>query len=446
MTPFKGQLEIYHALAGAGKTTTLMNLINQEVEDGTPLSKIAFVSFTKAAATVAQERAQLKFGVPVTSKDLIHFRTLHSMCFRETQSVRMMMMDKEKYRAFGQVSDFSFGRVDGDLIEGIDWSVIKDQYLILIEQLYRNNQSYATAVLDRAPPITSKRLVTYMNLYQRYKRERGYRDFTDLLQMYVNSDKVQDVEIAFVDEAQDMTPLQWQVVFTAFRNCRKIYIAGDSNQCIYRFAGAEASILVHMKGNLHYLSNSYRVPENIMNAASLPLNRIVDKVDMPWNVLHPGGIVKHLFSMLEFPGIEPNKTYFFLSRNRKFLKEYVQWCHENAYPYYMDTTPVFTAEDKLEYSQKRTRHWDIVKLDFAERCDRRGRFYEDPQIRISTIHGVKGDEADVVLLKTDVSQPAYDSLKKYDPDSEHRCFFVATTRAKQALYILEPQTKFYYKI
>ena len=61
-----------------------------------------------------------------------------------------------------------------------------------------------------------------------------------------------------------------------------------------------------------------------------------------------------------------------------------------------------------------------------------------PRIIMSTIHGAKGGEADNVLLLPDITKSAVDN-NDIDPDELHRLFYVAVTRAKQALHILEPK-------
>ena len=57
---------------------------------------------------------------------------------------------------------------------------------------------------------------------------------------------------------------------------------------------------------------------------------------------------------------------------------------------------------------------------------------------MSTIHGAKGGEADNVILFTDLS-PAADEAFRIGNDDVHRVFYVAVTRAKQNLYIIEPE-------
>ena len=70
---------------------------------------------------------------------------------------------------------------------------------------------------------------------------------------------------------------------------------------------------------------------------------------------------------------------------------------------------------------------------------------KDPRIKISTIHGVKGNERDNVVLLTDLSNAAYNKYLE-DPDDEHRLFYVGVTRAKKELNIIYAKTERGYDI
>ena len=61
-----------------------------------------------------------------------------------------------------------------------------------------------------------------------------------------------------------------------------------------------------------------------------------------------------------------------------------------------------------------------------------------PALQRPTIHGSKGGEADNVVLFTDLS-PAADTQFQRHPDDTHRIFYVAVTRAKQNLYIVDAE-------
>ena len=90
--------------------------------------------------------------------------------------------------------------------------------------------------------------------------------------------------------------------------------------------------------------------------------------------------------------------------------------------------------------------WDVV-LDRIEDEDRayatallnRGvNIFEKPKIRLSTIHGAKGGEADNVLLFTDLSGKALKEMEK-NPDDAHRVLYVGVTRTKQNLVLKMPE-------
>lgn len=68
-----------------------------------------------------------------------------------------------------------------------------------------------------------------------------------------------------------------------------------------------------------------------------------------------------------------------------------------------------------------------------------------PRIQISTIHSVKGGEADNVLLLTDVSAKTFETMQSH-ADDEFRVQYVGVTRAKQGLHIVQPQTQLYFRL
>ena len=69
----------------------------------------------------------------------------------------------------------------------------------------------------------------------------------------------------------------------------------------------------------------------------------------------------------------------------------------------------------------------------------------DPRIKLSTIHGAKGDERQNTVLMLDID---YNSFKTYqkDPNPEHRLFFVGITRTFENLYIVNPAGEYGYQI
>lgn len=440
MNSFNGTLDIYLASAGTGKTHTLMDIIDGHLKDGVPIERIAFVTFTKKGAEVAQLRTAERFGFDL--KRLKNFRTIHSLAFRGCGASRNMMMDFAKYKDFGEKAGYNFGTLGLDTTEGVDWNEMHDQQLVTIEQLYRNNKQYCEKIMDDR--VDYSELSRYLQLYKRYKDTFGYCDFTDLLEQYVAKGLTEDVDIVCLDEMQDSSPLQWQLVFQAFSKAKHIYAAGDIKQAVFTYAGASCDTLLKLRGTQHMLELSYRVPSRILTFAQ----NIVDAMHVTdhshCKSVKEGGLVKEITTIDELAEeFDTSKSYFFLARNKKFFKYYEEWCQQNGLPYSVKGVPYFSDAEKIEFREGQTDGWDTNKLDFARYCYKRGTFYNGPSINISTIHTVKGDEADVVVLMSDISKAVASQLD-FDEDSEHRVFYVACTRAKEKLIIVQPQTRLYY--
>lgn len=434
--------DIYHASAGTGKTTTLVQIIKQKLKEGIQPERIAFVTFTRAAAEVARLRTSEALGIPLSR--LCNFRTIHSMCFRAIGATKESMMDYKRYKEFGEFTGMNLSHMNMNISEGIDWDEIQDRNIVNLEQLYRNNRPYYERLTEDR--FDHGRLTTYIKLYYKFKETMHYRDFTDLLEEYLAEDLDEDVDVACLDEMQDSSLLQWQVVLKAFRNAKQVYVVGDAKQAIYRFSGGEPSILDKLKGTHHTLDISYRVPSTIMKLANDVAAEIDTVYNQPCKSLNEGGEIKYLVDIEEMSlHYRTNKTIFMLARGHSALKVYKEWCIEHGINYYLLDKPALSNQDWFEYENKRTSDWDEEKKEFAKKCHKNRTWPGDPKITLSTIHQVKGDEADYVVLLSDIPKLVRKEMRDAEgEDNEHRVFYVAITRAREKLFIVEPSTKSYY--
>jgi DNA helicase-2/ATP-dependent DNA helicase PcrA len=82
----------------------------------------------------------------------------------------------------------------------------------------------------------------------------------------------------------------------------------------------------------------------------------------------------------------------------------------------------------------------VEDRDYYVAARRRGESLKgSPRIKVSTIHGAKGGEAENVVVYSDVSLRTYLGMEKSFED-ECRVFYVAVTRSKNNLYIVQPRT------
>ena len=81
---------------GTGKTTRLLNLVEDSLERGISPDRIGYFSFTKNAAQEAILRAVIRFGL--SEKELPFFRTLHSLAYYCLSLGKNSMMQGKHYK------------------------------------------------------------------------------------------------------------------------------------------------------------------------------------------------------------------------------------------------------------------------------------------------------------------------------------------------------------
>jgi len=118
-------------------------------------------------------------------------------------------------------------------------------------------------------------------MYRRLCADRGVLDFNELLlrtQWLLENERILTLlqaqfKFTMVDEAQDTNPLQMSIISRIAKN--NLYQVGDIKQSIYRFQGAEPSLmrtyqhnLQKEKGSLYDLSDNYRSAEGVLGFAN----------------------------------------------------------------------------------------------------------------------------------------------------------------------------------
>jgi ATP-dependent exoDNAse (exonuclease V) beta subunit len=120
--------------------------------------------------------------------------------------------------------------------------------------------------------VLKKKLQLIREDYQDYKRARHLYDFTDLpLYLYTKlmdyKETIDGIDALFVDEFQDIDPIQLKV-FDLVKVQKRFYI-GDPDQSIYLFRGACAEVFDSLQDFTSYqLEINYRSYQEIIDFAS----------------------------------------------------------------------------------------------------------------------------------------------------------------------------------
>ncbi len=130
--------------------------------------------------------------------------------------------------------------------------------------------------------------------YRHYKYENNLMDFTDLLEQIVQEPEyLPRLEVLIVDEAQDLSRLQWEMVIHLAQRANRTFIAGDDDQAVYTWAGADVKTFLSLEGDIKVLEQSYRVPAKIHDLANRVVRRIRSRQPKEWHPREEAGLIQY---------------------------------------------------------------------------------------------------------------------------------------------------------
>lgn len=290
-----------------------------------------------------------------------------------------------------------------------------------------------------------------------------------------------------VHNCQDITALQWKVIEKAFFKAEKIIVAGDDKQSIYSYSGARPDFLIQLSKQfpVEYLSKSYRIPYSVFRLASAITDFIGAKTDLKAEHREENGegsitqlnAVDRLVNFIDEDCIKnnPSKTsWYILCRNNCFLDSPKRVLEESLIPYWtsdgffmggeimrrLKTYENFKLEGYKDVKKKEEFQRKFGIEDFNAPFTETNLFTEgrkwvyasyiekyglkkleemckwNPPILISTIHHVKGGEADNVAVMLDTTRRTQGNVF-CDIDEELRILYVAVTRTKKNLFLID---------
>ena len=279
---------------GTGKTTTLIKIVESELKKGTPPDRIAFVSFSKKAAEEARERAIEKLDIGAA--DLEWFRTLHSFAFQCLGLSRKDVMGPTDYTKLGGYVGLdlsSRGAIDANDGIAMPAATIGDQYLNIIAyaraMMITLEQSYAEKGTDK---MYFQQAELIEKALEKYKKETGKLDFTDMIERFIEQDIAPEFDLLIVDEAQDLVPLQWEMVKKVLvPRSKRTYYAGDDDQCIYSWMGVQVKDFLNASDEKIILDKSYRLPQQIQSVSDDLVKRLRQRQQKIWKPTERDGHV-----------------------------------------------------------------------------------------------------------------------------------------------------------
>ena len=252
---------------GTGKTRTISVLIGDLLQKGTRLREILALTFSDKAALELRERVLQYYP---HSFDQCWISTFHSFCARILREQYWLVGIKPDFKLLTgfkealmmstvcsrqQPEAFSeFGKVL--CRRGFQQEVLT--FISLLKSNLVDVDEFAAAIkaCQNLSDRTRARLGELLNLFRLYEQERaltGYLDFRDLISLSIRV--LQNPAIAgtyrdrfrviLVDEFQDTDPAQFLLLCLLKGEDDKVKTAviGDPRQSIYRFRGADPSMM-----------------------------------------------------------------------------------------------------------------------------------------------------------------------------------------------------------
>ena len=141
-----------------------------------------------------------------------------------------------------------YGTIKVNYKEDYDEAKVYNNWSLQIYDRARN-MKVDPVWLYKQQPRKAVRLQQFKSIiagYEEFKTmelENGQRtadrlDFTDMVEKFIIDAGNLPIKVLMVDEAQDLTPLQWDMVVKIAKHVWRVYIAGDDDQAIYECNGA----------------------------------------------------------------------------------------------------------------------------------------------------------------------------------------------------------------
>jgi len=288
--------------AGTGKTRAITFRMANLIASGVPAEAILAVTFTNKAAEEMRNRVSdllLRAGVPPSQPWL---STFHSLCAR--------LLRREAPSA-GLPRDFAIYDTDDQLAAiklAMSKLAIEDESLtsrnVLSAISHAKNHGLSPEKMrSEAIGQDGRRVADIFAEYEKLLHQSKALDFDDLLLRSVRllreSQAVREkwqarFQYIHVDEYQDTNRVQYELMRLLTGPKRNVCVVGDEDQSIYRWRGADVSILMSFSrdfpnAKVIKLERNYRSTQNILDAAGAVVANNPDRLGKSLSAENGGG-------------------------------------------------------------------------------------------------------------------------------------------------------------
>jgi superfamily I DNA/RNA helicase len=457
---------------GTGKTEKLIRRAMAYIRIGTPINSIGYFAFTRKAAHEARDR-MLSKNPQYKKKELRYFQTLHSLAFHTLGLREENVMQDYHYNDLGKILSIRVNaKKDADASPYL--SCDNEYFQIILKAKEKGILVWDEYCTGEHSSNVEPDLLKHIEVnYNQYKVNNNLIDFADMIKKFLSKPELcPSFDTVFIDEAQDLSPIQWDMYDLLKNNSKNVYLAGDDDQAIYGWAGADVDRFIKEPAEEKVLSKSRRIPIAVQEISEVITERIqglratknylprneqglcskinslenVDLYNGKWLILtRTISRAKEICDLLKVKGLyyENKHRKSYDTKLYKAIINHSKWLKGEDIP---DTA----LEDIKEYMGERELKKDLKWYECFDTASADEKIYirlmlsngeklsNEARIKVSTIHAAKGGECENVILVLDNAKKireatAHSIIKR---DEEHRVWYVGCTRAKRNLYLM----------
>lgn len=475
---------VVNAVAGSGKTTTILNLVNCI----SPSQSIVYVAFGADMVSDTRERVQAK-NVTVTTVHAAgrkvlakHIKltgqpTIHKYT-RIAQAVWENKFPKEKQR-----NVYCKARGVADLVDLVQLTLTPVHDRAAVMNLI---DRYA---IENVTSDSVKILPLVLGMGLQHAERRGDINFTDMIYLPIAKKLTfPTFDVVLADEIQDFNACQAEVVLAMRKEGGQFVGVGDPHQSIMAFAGADAHSFENLKNSISatemLLSVCYRCPTSHIALAKQTVPHIQPRPNAPagqviWDDAH------HLQKFAEDGALVLSRKTApllkscidLISRGRKAtvrgrdiltslttvveqVADLDNFTFQHFEKHLVRYAERKTAELKETYTYP-DKHIDALmdRCAAVRACYQRWQgtchsanalisaisyLFESSAVGVefSTIHRAKGRQArTVIILNADELPYRRNSMQEWEKEQEDHLHYVALTRSMERLVLLRAEER-----
>ena len=306
---------------GSGKTTALLDRVDEMLDDGVAVNDILVVSYTRAAAQEVRER--LAERLDCTPKSLRgNVCTMHAKAYELLNLSRGDVVGEQHKEEFCEEYGLEFEdeykssrrrsarsttlgnkiiatsqwlqRTERDVADWYDVPFQWDDEEVRLPPDIDDNAQTGNKYTPTWPSSDDRvDIPEAIRAWRAYKGEEGVVGFADMLERVQQRSLVPSVDHLVIDEFQDITTLQYGVYEEWKPHVDTVLIAGDDDQVVYAWQGADPNLLLDEEVDDDIvLPNSYRLPSKILNVVNTQISHIEKRQDKDLKPRKQGGSVE----------------------------------------------------------------------------------------------------------------------------------------------------------